>query len=57
MPRGKRINSSLICKDCGEQNYTSRLKRDKIKEYNRKRFCNSCRKHTEHKAKEIKGGY
>lgn len=57
MPRGKRTNTTVVCKDCSHQNYVIRLKPGTLKDYHRKKFCKWCDKRTEHKAKEIKGGY
>lgn len=57
MPRGKRLNSAIICKSCSHQNFVTRLKSGTLKDYKRKKFCSWCKKATEHKAKEIKGGY
>lgn len=59
MPRGKRTNTTLRCTKCErpQDNYVIRLLREALKVFKPKKFCPECRVHTEHKAKEIKGGY
>ncbi|MDF2379135.1 MAG: 50S ribosomal protein L33 [Candidatus Gracilibacteria bacterium] len=59
MPRGKRTNTALRCSECENPNdaYVIRLIKDIIKGFTRNKYCSKCRKHTPHKAKEIKGGY
>lgn len=59
MPRGKRTNTALRCTECDNaaDNYVIRLIKDTIKAFTRRKYCSKCRHHTEHKAKEIKGGY
>ncbi len=57
MPRGKRTNTSLICKVCSHHNYVTRLKAGTLKDYHRSKYCPWCMKKAEHRAKEIKGGY
>jgi len=59
MPRGKRTNTALRCQECEKKNdnYVVRLLKENIKVFNRSKYCPFCRKHTEHKGKEIKGGY
>lgn len=46
----------LICEVCNKKNYVTTLHKNKdvIKEFKRKKYCNKCRKHTIHKAKELK---
>ncbi|MDP2691375.1 MAG: 50S ribosomal protein L33 [bacterium] len=59
MPRGKRTNTALRCKECDNpgDSYVIRLVKDTIKAFTRKKYCSSCQHHTLHGAKEIKGGY
>ena len=59
MPRGKRTNTALRCAECenSADNYVIRLLKETIKVFKRKKYCPTCHKRTEHKAKEVKGGY
>lgn len=45
-----RQNVTLKCTECKNENYrTSKNKKNTTERLDLKKFCNTCRKHTEHK--------
>lgn len=43
----------LKCSECGKENYTTKKNKHKQEKLEIKKFCNKCRKHTEHKETKI----
>jgi large subunit ribosomal protein L33 len=47
----------LTCQDCKRDNYvTDKNKRTQTEKFEIKKFCNACRKHTQHKEGKISKG-
>jgi large subunit ribosomal protein L33 len=44
-----RTRVSLACPDCGARNYKTTRKPDLIGQLSFKKFCPTCKRHTEHK--------
>ena len=55
MSRGKNTNVYLQCKECKNQNYTTRVNLRTTDKLTHKKFCSNCNKSTDHSnTKEIK---
>ncbi len=50
MPRGDQIKVTLECSVCGKRNYSvKKNKRSVPDHFVLKKYCDSCRRHTEHR--------
>ena len=55
MAKSKRVYIGLHCTECNTQNYvTTRGKADEKGKLKPTKHCTKCRKHSEHKAKDVK---
>ncbi len=56
MARGKSTFCSWYCGDCNKMNYVTTYNKRGQEEAmkTKKKYCDKCRKHTEHKRKDIK---
>jgi len=53
MAKSNRILVGLVCKDCNQQNYvTVRSKVNTQEPLKLRKFCNKCKKQTDHKEKK-----
>lgn len=51
---GARMKITLVCPECKRKNYTTmKNRRNTVEKLVLKKYCPSCRKHTEHKEGKI----
>lgn len=50
--KSDRINTWLICKECGTQNYVSTRNKVNTPKMEISKYCPVCKKHTDHKSKD-----